>query len=61
MQKAWDSIRMSDRLGGRCREHRRGKAEVRDAVKRGQDNRMCGTEGETLHREHRGGSDRDIR
>lgn len=52
---------MSDRLGGRCREHRRGKAEVRDAVKRGQDNRMCGTEGETLHREHRGGSDRDIR
>ena len=43
-QKLWDSVRMSDMLGGRCREDRCGKAEVRAVLKRGQDKRMCGTE-----------------
>lgn len=34
---------------------------MRDVVKRGQDNRMCGTERGTLHRGNRGGLERDIR
>ena len=61
MQKVWDSVRMSDRLGGRRREDRWGKVEVRAVSKRGHDNRMCGIERGTLHKEHRGGSDCDIR
>lgn len=61
MQKEWDSIRTSDRLGGRCREDSKGKAAVRILVKCGQDNRKCEAEMGTSHKEHRGGSDRNIR
>lgn len=58
VQKIWDSIRMSDRLGGRCREDRRGKAAVRIVVKRGQGNRKCEIEMGTLYK---GGTNHDIR
>lgn len=34
---------------------------MRVAVKRGQDSRMCVTERGTLHEEHRGGSDCDMK
>jgi len=47
IKKVGDSVRMSDKLGGRGRR-------VRASVKRGQDIRICGTERRTSHEGHRG-------
>lgn len=59
IEKVGDSVRMSDRLG--VEKGGQGKARERASVKQGLDRWVCGTERGTLHGEHRGGMERDMR